>query len=92
MRRPEIAIAIFDSTVPAGSAQAVYVEAVAEELTAAEHERAIATYSRRSEADGAGQLHGPDVVAPAPHRLYRARALQHFVPGANDRRILIQLP
>jgi len=31
-----------------------------------EHERAIATYSLRSEADGAGQLHGPDVVAPAP--------------------------
>jgi hypothetical protein len=57
-----------------------------------EHERAIAAYSRRSEADGAGQLHGPDVVAPAPHRLYRARALQHFVLGANDQRILVQLP
>jgi nitroimidazol reductase NimA-like FMN-containing flavoprotein (pyridoxamine 5'-phosphate oxidase superfamily) len=92
VRRPEIAIAIFDSTVPPGGAQAVYVEAVAEELTAAEHERAIATYSRRSEADGAGQLRGPDVIAPAPHRLYRARALQHFVLGANDRRILVRLP
>jgi hypothetical protein len=61
-------------------------------LTLAEHERAIATYSRRSDADGAGQLHGPDVVAPAPHRLYRARALQHFVLGPDDRRILVQLP
>jgi hypothetical protein len=32
-----------------------------------------------------------DVVAPAPHRLYRARASAHFVLGANDQRILVQL-
>ena len=57
-----------------------------------EHERAIATYSRRSEADGAGQLHGPDVVAPAPIASTVPRALQHFVLGANDQRILVQLP
>jgi nitroimidazol reductase NimA-like FMN-containing flavoprotein (pyridoxamine 5'-phosphate oxidase superfamily) len=92
VRRPEVAIAIFDSTVPAGAGQAVYVEAVAEELGGTERERAIVIYSRRSEADGAGQFHDADVIAPAPHRLYRARALQHFVLGADDRRILVQLP
>jgi len=92
VRRPEVAIAIFDSTVPAGAGQAVYVEAVAEELGGTERERAIVTYSRRSEADGVGQFHDADVIAPAPHRLYRARALQHFVLGADDRRILVQLP
>jgi nitroimidazol reductase NimA-like FMN-containing flavoprotein (pyridoxamine 5'-phosphate oxidase superfamily) len=92
VRRPEVAIVIFDSTVPAGGGQAVYLEAVAEELTGAERERAIATYSRRSEADGAGQFHDADVIAPAPHRLYGARAVQHFILGPNDRRVLVQLP
>jgi nitroimidazol reductase NimA-like FMN-containing flavoprotein (pyridoxamine 5'-phosphate oxidase superfamily) len=92
VRRPEIAIAIFDSTVPPGFGQAVYVEAVADEVTEAERERAVATYSRRSEADGAGQFHGADVIAPAPFRLYRARAQQHFVLGPHDQRILVQLP
>ena len=89
--RPEIAIVIFDSTVPVGGAQAVYVEALAEELSGAEGERGIAVYSRRSEAHGAGEWRRADVLAPAPHRLYRARASAHFVLEANDRRILVQL-
>jgi len=33
---------------------------------------------------------GADVVAPARHRLYRARASEHFVLQANDQRILVQ--
>src|SRR6266545_200360 len=74
--RPGLAIVIFDSTVP-------------EELSGAERERGIAIYSRRSEAHGAGQWRGADVVAPAAHRLYRARASQHFVLQANDQRILV---
>jgi nitroimidazol reductase NimA-like FMN-containing flavoprotein (pyridoxamine 5'-phosphate oxidase superfamily) len=48
--RPGLAIVIFDSTVPEGGAQAVYVEAVAEELSGAEQERGIGILSRRSEA------------------------------------------
>ena len=89
--RPELAIVIFDSTVPVGGAQAVYVEALAEELSGAQRERGIAIYSRRSEAHGAGQWRGEDVTAPGPHRLYRARATEHFVLDANDRRVLVQL-
>ncbi len=89
--RPGLAIVIFDSIVPVGGAQAVYLEAVAEELSGAERERGIAIYSRRSEAHGAGQWRGADVIAPAPHRLYRARASQHFVLQANDQRILVHL-
>jgi nitroimidazol reductase NimA-like FMN-containing flavoprotein (pyridoxamine 5'-phosphate oxidase superfamily) len=89
--RPELAIVIFDSTVPVGGAQAVYVEAVAEELDGAERDRGIATYSRRSQAHGAGQWRRADVIAPAPHRLYRAKASQHFVLASNDRRIPVQL-
>ena len=89
--RPELAIVIFDSTVPVGSAQAVYVQAEAEELGGAERERGIAIYSRRSEAQGAGPWRGADVSPPAPHRLYRARASEHFLLDANDRRIPVQL-
>ena len=89
--RPGLAIVIFDSTVPVGGAQAVYVEALAEELSGAERERGIAIYSRRSQAHGAGEWRGADVIASAPHRLYRARASEHFVLQANDRRTLVQL-
>ena len=89
--RPEVAVVIFDSTVPVGAAQAVYVEAVAEQLGGAEAERAIAAFSRRSQADGAGPWTVADVTAPAPHRLYRARASAHYLLGANDRRILVRL-
>ena len=88
--RPELAIVIFDSTVPAGQGQAVYVEAQASELGGPQRDRAIAIYSRRSEADGAGRLHAADVAAPAPHRLYHARASRHFVLGAGDQRIAVQ--
>jgi nitroimidazol reductase NimA-like FMN-containing flavoprotein (pyridoxamine 5'-phosphate oxidase superfamily) len=89
--RPKLAIVIFDSTVPVGGAQAVYIEGLAEELSGAERERGIAIYSHKSEAHGAGEWRGADVIAPAPHRLYRARASEHFVLEANDRRILVQL-
>jgi nitroimidazol reductase NimA-like FMN-containing flavoprotein (pyridoxamine 5'-phosphate oxidase superfamily) len=89
--RPTLAIVIFDSTVPVGGGQAVYVEAVAEELGGAERERGIVVYSRRSEAHGAGQWRIADVTAPAPHRLYRATASAHFVLDPDDRRIPVQL-
>src|SRR5215216_651310 len=42
--RPEVGIVIFDSTVPVGGAAAVYAEAVAEEVDAAQREAAIATF------------------------------------------------
>jgi pyridoxine/pyridoxamine 5'-phosphate oxidase len=89
--RPELAVVIFDSTVPVGRAQAVYVEAQAEELDGTDREQGIAVYSRRSQVHGAGQWRGADVIAPAPHRLYRAKVSQHFVLESNDRRIPIQL-
>jgi uncharacterized protein YhbP (UPF0306 family) len=85
--RPELGIVIFDSTAGVGAAQAVYLEAVAEELTGADRDEAIALYSRRSETLGARQWTSADVIAPAPLRLYRAGASAHFVLDANDRRV-----
>jgi nitroimidazol reductase NimA-like FMN-containing flavoprotein (pyridoxamine 5'-phosphate oxidase superfamily) len=85
--RPDVGIVIFDSTVPVGAAEAVYVEASAEQVPPAEVETAIATFSLRSESDGGGSWHMPDVVGAARLRLYRARASAHYLLGKGDSRI-----
>jgi hypothetical protein len=52
-RAADIAIVIFDSTVPIGTGKAVYMAARAEEVTAAgEIERGMAVFSERSVAQG----------------------------------------
>jgi hypothetical protein len=89
--RPEVAIVIFDSTIPEGSGQAVYLEALAGELDEAEQDEGIAIISRRSEARGAGRWSVADVTAPASLRLYRARASAHFVLGVTDERLAVRL-
>jgi nitroimidazol reductase NimA-like FMN-containing flavoprotein (pyridoxamine 5'-phosphate oxidase superfamily) len=85
--RPEVAIVIFDSTVPVGSASAVYVDALAEEVTGDDVERDIAVFSERSETNGARAWTSADVRPSARHRLYRARAVEKFVLDEGDQRI-----
>jgi uncharacterized protein YhbP (UPF0306 family) len=75
--RPELGIVIFDSTVPIGTGQGVYMEAVAEEVPGAEVERAIEVYSRRAQAHGGHAWSREDVEPPARLRLYRARVSAH---------------
>jgi hypothetical protein len=77
--RPEVAIAIFDSTVPVGGAQAVYMSGRAEELTGAELKRGIEVFGRLSEADVGRRWGLDDVQPPAPFRLYRASVGEHYV-------------
>jgi nitroimidazol reductase NimA-like FMN-containing flavoprotein (pyridoxamine 5'-phosphate oxidase superfamily) len=89
--RPEVGIVIFDSTVPEGDGQAVYVEALAAELDGAERDEGIAILSRRSEAGGATLWDAADVSGSAPFRLYRARASAHFVLGDSDERLTVRL-
>jgi nitroimidazol reductase NimA-like FMN-containing flavoprotein (pyridoxamine 5'-phosphate oxidase superfamily) len=89
--RAALAIVIFDSTVAPGGAQAVYVEATAEQLSGAELERGIEIFSRTSEAQGLPAWRAADVTEPAPHRLYRASASEHFVLEANDQRMSVRL-
>ena len=89
--RPEVGIVIFDSTVPEGEGQAVYVEALAGELDGADRDEGIAVVSRRSEALGAAQWGVADVSGPAPLRLYRARASAHFILDAHDQRLTVRL-
>ena len=81
--RPEVAIAIFDSTVPVGGAQAVYMSGLAEQLTGGELEHGIEVFSRLSEADVGRRWGLDDVQPPSPFRLYRATVSEHYVliPG-----------
>jgi nitroimidazol reductase NimA-like FMN-containing flavoprotein (pyridoxamine 5'-phosphate oxidase superfamily) len=88
--RPQVSIVIFDSQVPVGSASAVYMLALAEEVTGAELERGMDVFSRRSEAQGLRPWTLADVTAPAKHRLYRATVTEHWVLGPRDERVPIQ--
>src|SRR5215212_3290518 len=70
--RPEVAIAIFDSSVPVGAAQAVYMKGLAKELTGEELEQGLEVFDRASRKD-IGRAWGPDdVQGSALARLYRA--------------------
>ena len=89
--RPDVAIVIFDSTVAVGEAQAVYIEAEAEQVGDPDLEKAIEVFSHRSHAHGAGEWTTSDVSAPAHLRLYRATASAHFLLGADDRRMPVRL-
>jgi pyridoxine/pyridoxamine 5'-phosphate oxidase len=89
--RPELSIVIFDSQVPVGSAQAVYISASGEQLEGDELDRGIAVFSRKSESDGLPAWSREDVEAPAKHRLYRAVASEHFSLMARDERLPVDL-
>jgi nitroimidazol reductase NimA-like FMN-containing flavoprotein (pyridoxamine 5'-phosphate oxidase superfamily) len=88
--RPEVSIVVFDSSVPIGTGQGVYMSARAEELTGSELERGIEVFSRRGQEHGGKPWTADDVRPPAPHRLFRASATQHWTldPAAKpgDRR------
>jgi pyridoxine/pyridoxamine 5'-phosphate oxidase len=89
--RPEVGIVIFDSTVGQGAAEAVYVEAEAEQLGRAEEERGIEIFNRRSEALGWPSWTVADVREPAQLRLYGATASALYVLGPGDVRIAVEL-
>lgn len=84
--RPQAGVVIFDSHVPAGTAQAVYLTVTAEEVTADELTQGIEVYSARSQALGLRRWTPAEVSAPAPFRLYRATVAELFVIDGNDQR------
>jgi hypothetical protein len=86
-----VAIVIFDSTVPVGGAEALYLDAVAEELAGDALEHAITDYSRRSQACGPREWTAGDVLPPSRLRLYRATPSAQFVLGPNDQRLPVTL-
>ena len=87
--RADVAIVVFDSTVPVGGAAALYVEATANEVPPDDLAPAIATYSAHSLANGGPAWTVDEVTGPARHRLYRARAVARYVLGDGDRRVAV---
>jgi hypothetical protein len=83
--RPEVSIVIFDSRVPVGAGQGVYMTAGAEELMGDELARGVGVFSRVSEGHGARPWTLEDVRPPAVYHLYRAVASEHWVlePGSH---------
>ena len=87
-RRPNVAIAIFDSSVPVGAAQAVYVKGRAMELAGDELEAGLEVFDRVSRKATGREWGLDDVRGAALFRLYRATASEHWVliPGRDPER------
>jgi hypothetical protein len=77
-KRPEICIVVFDSQVPVGSGQAVYMAATAEQVADDDIGRGLEIYPGPPER-GARPV-TPDMVRPPGRwRLYRATVSEHSV-------------
>ena len=75
--RPKVAITIFDSQVPIGSAEAVYVEATAAAADDAERDRLLEVLNSRLPSEKAL---GPDDVRPVGRlQIYCATVSSHHV-------------
>lgn len=89
--RPQISLVTYDSSVPIGTGQGVYMSATAEEVTGDDRLAMIDVFSRRSLGQGGGALALEDVEPPAELRLYRAAATAHFILGSIDRLVPVDL-
>ncbi len=92
--RAQVSMVVFNSQVPIGMGQGVYMSGVAEELGGVDLERSLEVFSRRSLAHGGRSWSPKDVLAPALYRLYRATATMHWVLDPNghpDRRAQVIL-
>ena len=94
---PQVSIVIFDSQVSVGAGQAVYMSAIADELTGVDFDRGLDIYNGRfsNPADhGVRLIKSEDVQVPALYRLYRAIASEHWVldpTSRPDRRISVTI-
>ena len=92
--RAEVGIVVFDSQVPIGTGQGLYMQAVAEQVEGADLEQGIEVFSRRSLEHGGVAWTPDDVRGAAPIRLYRATAAEHSMlakDGRPDHRIVVDL-
>jgi hypothetical protein len=89
--RREVGIVIFDSSVPIGNGQGVYILGVARELPAHETAEGIEIFSKRSVGHGGNEWTVEDVSPPARHRLYQATAEAMYVLDEHDHRVEVQL-
>jgi uncharacterized protein YhbP (UPF0306 family) len=97
--RPEVAITVYDSSVPIGGAQAIYTRAMARLVATDELEPSAALYSGR--LPELTTFTAADLTDPGPFRLYEA-VLQRWwllIPGRDmhygsgiDRRVELDPP
>lgn len=89
--RPEVALTVFDSTQAVGTGLGVYARARASRVVDSEVRDAVATYSARSVADGAG-VWDTARLADSGLALYRADVTElSLLPGRGiDRRVPLQ--
>lgn len=93
--RPEVGIAVFDSSAPIGTGQGVYMSAVTAPVEPADTERAIEVFSQRSALHGGHEWTAEDVQDPASDlRLYHALPDAHWIlakDGRPDHRVPVHL-
>ena len=92
--RPQISIVIFDSQVPIGTGQGVYMAAIADQPTGVDLQRGIEIFSRSSLAHGGHEWTLQDVGESTLYRLYRATVSEHWVRdpvGRPDHRIAVHV-
>jgi nitroimidazol reductase NimA-like FMN-containing flavoprotein (pyridoxamine 5'-phosphate oxidase superfamily) len=89
--RSEVAIVIFDSSVPISTGQGVYMAATAEEVSDDRRAEALDVYSRRALGHGGPAWTAEEVQAPALHRFYRAVAVEQYVLDEHDDRVPVSL-
>ena len=88
--RPEVGIVVFDSTVPIGTGQGVYIEARAEQLAGAALDEGLAVVSARSVEQGGAAWTREDVTGETLIRMYRATARSYSMlakDGGPDHRV-----
>ena len=79
VRRPQVSIVVFNSQVPAGTGQAVYMSATAEELSGDDDlVRGLEAYPGPPERGGR-TMTPEQLRPPATYRLYRATVSQHSI-------------
>jgi hypothetical protein len=92
--RSQIAMVVFDSTIDQDSRQAVYMSAIAGQVTDhAQIERGVAVFTRESVRDGAGGFGIDEVTGKAQLRLYRASVQECWILDPDiDVRVGVPLP
>ncbi len=86
--KPQLAISVFDSSVPVGGGQAVYMKGMAKELGGDELVAGVDVFDRVSRRKIAREWTFDDLQGLSLFRLYRARVSEHWVliPGRDPKR------
>jgi len=88
--RPEVALAIFDSTTPVGDATAVFADAVAGIVPDDELPDALAAFNAKTVASGRPAWEPQRVTGESALRLYRAVATEVWIIDEDEQRVPVR--